>query len=266
MTNETLLNYNLNIKAQLDSITQPFLKAHGLHHFTYQRFLPDGRHISLFNNLEWGDFFLKNLNTDGESFSGFISTLSHTDFDPRLWPRDTSDSLLNAMFTKNVWNGISVYRFVEDGLEAFEFGTLSSNENALQFYLVNLPLLKQFSAFLSLKLHEILYPTDIDCYGAFNKKFGADIVKSKTQQNRRNFGPLKQCYTENGLITFSQQESACLNLLVKGFCAKRIANKLMLSPKTVEEYIAKAKKKAGVHKSSQLTSLLNGDYCWENKF
>lgn len=57
---------------------------------------------------------------------------------------------------------------------------------------------------------------------------------------------------KNNLPNLSKQESECLNLLIRGGTNQTIANKLKISPRTVESYLQNVKNKFNVSKKAEL--------------
>lgn len=55
-------------------------------------------------------------------------------------------------------------------------------------------------------------------------------------------------------LTLSEKEKICVHYLSQGFTLKMIAQKLKISPKTVETYLERAKLKMNCHNKSQLIS------------
>lgn len=67
--------------------------------------------------------------------------------------------------------------------------------------------------------------------------------------------------TEFGVVKISRREAECCLYLLKGLTAKDIAEQMILTPKTVENYIENIKNKIGCSTRSELTqALVDGEF------
>jgi DNA-binding CsgD family transcriptional regulator len=74
--------------------------------------------------------------------------------------------------------------------------------------------------------------------------------------SKENTRKIPQLNDAMNSISFSNQEMNCFQFLVRGMTSKEIAQKMNLSYRTVENYLARAKYKANVTSKSQLIEFL----------
>lgn len=75
----------------------------------------------------------------------------------------------------------------------------------------------------------------------------------------RNTSQDQQLKLNLGSITLTPREQECLEYTVKGFTAKEIAKKLLISPRTVEEYLNQLKVKLAVNTKQQMIQKVLSD-------
>ncbi|MAP24367.1 MAG: hypothetical protein CMM87_02395 [Rickettsiales bacterium] len=251
-----LKNYNSIILDKLKTEIDWFLEKNCIHHFSYQRFYDDGRHLSIFNNTVWSEFYFESLNENSIAFIDNATGLDPTTLNLRLWPTTLSDNVVSALHHYNIWNGASLYQKCPDGLEAWEFAGTKEDTALSNFYLTKQHLLKQFIAYLKPRIEHLINPHDV-----------APVVSSNIS-SLKTYTPKQPIWIEmpeklnciglHGPVTLSSQETKAVFELKKGRSAKQIADTLNLSPKTVEEYLSNIRRKLGVIKNTHILILLEG--------
>ena len=251
-----LKKYNQAILDKLKLEIDWFLKNHGIHHFSYQRFYDDGRHLSIFNNIAWGDFYFESLNENSIAFIDNATGLDPTILNMRFWPTDLSDNVVNALHQYNIWNGVSFYQKCKGGIETWEFAGTKEDTTLSSFYLTKQHLLKQFIAYLKPRIEPLINPHDVEPLPSSNS---SSIQAYTPKQPIWIEAPeTLPCIGLQGPVTLSAQESKAVSELKKGRSAKQIADSLNLAPKTVEEYLSNVRRKLGVIKNTHILILLEG--------
>lgn len=253
-----LKTYNAVISTKLREEVDWFLKKYNLHHFSYQRFYDDGRHLSLFNNLEWSDFYLESLNENSIAFIENTTGLDPTTLNLRLWPTDLKDNVINALHQYDIWNGVSLYQKFDEGVETWEFAGSKEDLSLSNFYLTKQHLLKQFIAYLKPRIETLIYPKNITPIKASNTSHLENYHPSQPIWIETQ--PTLTCIGLRGCVDLSIQETKCVLELKKGLAAKQIASNLSLQPKTVEEYLSNVRRKLGVQKNIHIIIMLQGGH------
>ena len=95
---------------------------------------------------------------------------------------------------------------------------------------------------------------------SLNNNALAALITTAFIMARQISGETFSCNKDKKSITTLQltpREIDCINLLKKAFTVKDMARALSLSPRTVEDYINKIKKKLGCHRKAQILIQLN---------
>jgi DNA-binding CsgD family transcriptional regulator len=69
-------------------------------------------------------------------------------------------------------------------------------------------------------------------------------------------GPTKDSRQTDGRARLTRREIECLHLLASGEQLKRVAHLLGLTPRTVEHYVAAARRKLGARTTTQAVAIL----------
>lgn len=140
------------------------------------------------------------------------------------------------------------------GVHTFGFGT-SHNKSLIHLFLNNLGLVKNFIAFFRKEaslLIEESYKNSIDISSPCGDYFYADTHLDKEMQCIAKAEEMLSEHYKNDLGVLSKREKECLFWLIHGKTGKEIAEKLSLSPRTVESYLEHCKNKLGCYTKSEL--------------
>ena len=200
----------------------------------------------LSKNYHHADIFSANQNHFGE----FV-----------LWDSLTCKGKSNAMLKDAVDFGFQqFFTLIEkdvSGINFYYFASPSTETSMSQLYLSNIDALQAFTKYFKTsvkKSKELSAWHDIKI--TIEKKH-SDIgllVNNKlmsTEENRREF--FNDISARNNFDTrLSNQQINCLHLLAQGFSAKEIAERLNLSRRTVESYLAHVRNIFGCRNSNEL--------------
>jgi DNA-binding CsgD family transcriptional regulator len=167
--------------------------------------------------------------------------------------KDASELNFKHIFTIAEYN--------EQGSDFYHFGTNVSTLSICQNYMNNLDLFKAYIQYFNQKLrgckilraaHDIKFKVD-------NTEVKPLVHKDEqllliTDHEKQDF--MQAIATDK--IKLSKRQLQCAQLLIRGATTKEIAEKIFLSPRTVEEYIGSLKDKFFVrNKAELLVALLN---------
>lgn len=153
------------------------------------------------------------------------------------------------------YNGLVILKNHPDFIEKIEIASSRSNQYSATNLCFNYPeALNRFMLYFKEKgrnlikyayQEKFLIPKVMQYKAPKNKKLYKEFINEiKTKKNHLN--------NKNKEVILSPREYDCLSALSKNKTIKEVASKLNLSPKTVEEYITNAKKKAGCYSRTQL--------------
>lgn len=259
--NISALNYSLDSKEKLSSISEVFLTPLGLTTFGYKRVYEDGRYMFLSTNKEWAQYHYQNIHDHGTFFQTAMNNTCSQEFYRVLWPANANDHFLQSLCHFGMWHGINFYKKGEDYLELWTFSTSVDKENIRQNYINTLKYFEEFISHFNNKAQEIINVREPSKLSKFKDtvSFGANdnlLSNANTYQFLSIRDKMKidkliiKGLTEN--VSLTKRETECGKLLSAGRGTKEIAKALDLSPRTVEFYINSIKEKTGFYSRAQI--------------
>ncbi len=255
------IKYNIENQSKIREICSPLENSFNISLIHYRRFYFNGGLVSLFNHAKWMEVSFENQywysSVLQEKLRGLASESSLT----YLWPtKPINDAVYKGLYEHNLWNGITLYRKLQDCIESYAFATSRDNTNAIAFYLSEMEVLEHFILYFRSKMFPGLLGSVeknilIPC--SFQLPSAGESDKNKVQFFQNT--PINNFYirVEGVDIKLTKREEECLNLLALGMKVKEIAHVLQLSARTVESYIEQARLKTNCNTTSQLLSLHN---------
>lgn len=245
--------------SRLKEICNPLFKT-SIKIFAYFRFFNNGRYIYLCNNLNWIQFCLQNVhNNEGTSLGREIGHVPEDGYHCFLWPTVKTDYLMSALYDFNIWNGLSIFKQRKDSIELWGFAADRQTENMQDFYIENIELLKDFTAFFNMNASDIILPVtnNLAVYRAFKSQ---SYIEEYDQQKINDFikaTPIKKqpIITPTGEIFLSKKELECLNLLASGKNAKQIATSLGAATRTIEKHLEHVRHKIGSNDKASIIKI-----------
>lgn len=231
----------------VNALCHNFFSSLNINFFDYVRYYSDHSYVGLVSDGAWVENFFKNNFKVG-------STLKNSGV--HLWQSYRSNLLIET--ARNDYqhdHGISIFNQGHGYIEYFEFAAPSNNTAILSTYLNNIQLFKNFG-------HWFLYTA---------KKLLDQVEKSPIIIPSNMQGNLVENPSTNSInftnATFkniSPREKQCIEDYLLGNTAKETARKLNLSHRTVEDYLATAKKKLGIHTKRELIKIFNNSWLTQN--
>lgn len=236
---------------QIRPLINPLVDAFGISHFCYFFVTQEGASACLGSHPAWVEHYLYN---DLFLYNPFLKT-------PQLIPEGVffTKSIKNSAYletkkqakTFGIEDSIVLTSKKDGKLQGFSFG-LNPHEKNYALFVNELPLLKRFCFEFERKAEKPLQelasdPIDIRAF------LGNAFYKSEDQfhlgkEKRANF--LAQLKVSVPVL--SKREKECLSLHLRGETAKRIADSLKLSHRTVESYLETIKYKLDCHQKPDL--------------
>lgn len=241
----------------IKDICKPLFQHFGFISFMYQKNFDDGSEIRLGTHADWLVHFFEQEYFQHSVFEGKPSQYKAGQIILNNVP--THGNILSAARDFHIDHAFTLVRPQTDGCEFYFLGSESSNQKSVQLALDNIPLLNRFLLYFKEKSNDIIEKA------AQNKIFlpqkyknlqtmEVHIERLSMQLDKTQFINdihIKHYPLSNGQA-LSRREFQVAEQLVQGFSAKEIANKLFVSPRTVESHIDNLRLKFNCNSRSEL--------------
>jgi DNA-binding CsgD family transcriptional regulator len=265
--NASAYQYGLAVQEQFQAICEPLFKL-GIKFFSYGKAFQDGRYLFLLNDLNYSKAYLALIKDCGEIFTRqmhytqkdqthyYILSAAIDQFDKR------HDPIMHLMYDFNIWNAFLIYKGVQEGfIEAYQFAGERQDVSFSSICLKNIVLLEHFCEYFNEKAQQLIDCTDqrklayyaqqFEFYQASKEDHFTQKIEQFLQETQLQRRLLK---THIGDMPLTKREEQCLYYLSLGKTVKEIARILDLSPRAVEFYVSKLKKKAGLSRNELLVA------------
>lgn len=239
-------HFFLTASGELQELVKP-LKEYGIDYFTYNKHFTDGSRIRLTTHPHQLKAFLENK----------YYLTGNIDANPQLYLNQAAlfSTLQNQHIVEwvranfRIYHGIYILRKSELFTEFFGFATSINNPQIINFYLNNLDFLQKFcDLFMEQGKALITQAEQNKLYHNHNETCGINLYKPENLE--------AQTDTIQFSDQFSPRKLDIIHWLLQGYRAKEIAQKLNISPRTVEEHIADLKTKLDARNIMELIARL----------
>jgi DNA-binding CsgD family transcriptional regulator len=263
LINKGALEFNRSATQTLQSIVEPLFAHTGLTHFSYNKFSPGQRYLTLTLDTHMIEGF---FNGDFDKFI-FFENLKLPKHSKRVvyWDLQKDNDLLQFVRDLNYGHGITILIRHENEIETWSFATDLGNSEMNQLYLNHQTLLENFMISFQDKASQLINNTNQEKFAFYKDNQSLDFsVFDDTHCNHweDSIKANKYPFFVNGqVVKLSQKEFECVKALSEGLCYKSIANKLGMSFRTVETHLNNSKTKLNVYsKEALLVSFKNSSY------
>ena len=241
-------------------LAEPLFLNTQIYNFSYLKFYQNGSLINLTTDINWIDYrFNENIKYN----ILFESELENIQLDKPymyLWPNEIENKLLGALHHFGIWNGCNIFIPSAFQIEVFSFATTVENTNIQSFYANNFNLLNSYIVYFKERIST--YIDDEEPENKISTDIIFPLLKScEIMQPNEHFSswikdkPAKVHLDKNVCLTYKEIE--CYHYLSKGYSLKSIANRLGISPRTVETHINNVKLKTNCQNKDVLLKYLN---------
>lgn len=261
--NRHALDYSKAMIPKMCKLSTPLFDNTKVTNFSYLRFNKDGTILNLTTEEKWIQFRFEQKIKYRILFKDHLTDANYAIPYTYLWPKNTEDVLLRALYQYNIWNGCNIYITHGDYIEVYSFASSTENENMQNFYINNLDLLRHFILFFKeaidntfeIHLKKNLISTDLKLPASNSAKSDKSLT---TYDNLYDRIKVKRVHlTQHFYLTKS--ELSCCAYLMRGDNIKTIAQKTKLSPRTVESHINNAKLKANCSTKAKLIDIISNN-------
>lgn len=256
LNNLSALQFNEECAPIVDALCAPLFMNFGITHFGCIRIFKNGQLLRIANNKEWTrKYFECEFYNDLDIYSMDQVPLNKCHYVPLIGaPFNAHCKALCLEF--NIWNFMLVYERFSTYGDFWFFGTTKENHQIINFYLNNKDLLSHFTFYFKDKANDL-----------FNLNNSSKLISTKIAPLKGE-GKLLNCIEKieeeinsnyfldkrhNGK-SLSKRESECLFFFSQGRTMKETAERMELSPRTVETHINNMKHKFNCHTRGELLS------------
>jgi DNA-binding CsgD family transcriptional regulator len=227
----------------------------GVNHLWYYKITSSGLYSYLGTHTKWNEYCFENAASMIRPFP----CLRHPDLiESGINLMKATEDIQYQSVLETAWEkfkinfNINFTKKTATGIEAFGFGTKFRDLRADQRLLNELPLLHTFIKMFkhnNKKLFQLIDENPIDLSTEFGSLFFERSNEMASSGNRDAF--LRKMGFHD-FFSLTQREIDVLKYLLHGYPASYISENLLVSKKTVENYIANIKWKLGCHTKVQL--------------
>lgn len=237
---------------EINELIKPIDKYFGLDSFNYHKTFNDNSQISLTNQPAWYQHYLSQ-----KLYLQSIFELPAVNYSRSriIWSNiDTHNTILRDAASFGIKHGVTIVEPNHDGFEFYFLGTTIDDSSTINKYLSNFQLVDKFIQNFRIVSHKLFAKL------SKHKTIAEDWLDNSLQFESVNHIDKYSFLAEMYHYQFTSREIECLPLLIKGFTAKQIAEKLNISYRTVEDHINNIKQKLDVRTKNELMNLLVGKF------
>lgn len=232
-THESFKNFISHLKQNLDI------------DFGYMIVFPDNKYYQMIENLDCLKIWSSNIETSSIFCSRNITTFFDSEYNLTIWPEIPSTPSMDIYYNHGIWNGITISKISKNYTELYWFTSSNSQNGWHRFFIRNkLFLLNFISKFNKHKkfLHIPENSNSSTELFKFKQPFDITLPKSEYEQEQSLF--IKYFHNKTFL---SKREIEVLSIIGQGYTYKTAAQKLMISPKTINYHLDNIKNKINIH-------------------
>jgi DNA-binding CsgD family transcriptional regulator len=251
------LEFNEKNAGIVDSLTEPLRENFDITHFGFIRMFENGQLFRIANNPAWSRKYFENeFYNDADIYDMKNIPLQESRF-VILTGAPINPHCQSLCYEFNIWNYMLIYERFETHGDFWFFATTRSNAQIVNFYINNKNLLKHFTLYFKEKACDLLKVNEATpLITTTLSPLDENAQESEDIQNFINEISYHKYYLGGKLSgkSLSKREYECLFFFSQGRTMKEIAEKMKLSPRTVEVHINNIKIKTGCHTRGELIS------------
>ncbi len=231
--------------AYINQISKPLFDRYAIILIDYARIYYDASWLFFTNQsnitqyfFDAGSTFLPYVNIQKQQSFCFVSTLDK--FKVHL------SEIKENFAIDNIFAYIDKQ---EKYVDVYWFGAHRNRPGMINFYVNNLDLIKNYAEYFQDKAQSLIKNAEknkIIIPANMERNYTNAFEKIKRIKNKNEF------YIEDDNVNITPREMECLQLIIKGFSAKMVANKLFLSVRTIETHLDNIKRKLNCTSKEQL--------------
>jgi DNA-binding CsgD family transcriptional regulator len=257
----------LTASPDIDEIIHPLKDAFGVTSIVYQRNFNDGSEIRLSNQPAW----LKHFYEQGYyRVSGFEKHPDQYQSGLVVWSHlSHHQPILTAARSFDIDHGMTLIKKTDDGCEFYFIGTTHNRPYTTNLLLNHQDFLQRFTLYFkeqAVSLLKTAYMQRLTIANKYEHVISDEqgIPFKTTSANFAQALTLKKIHLANNTV-LSGREMSCAKLLLQGMTARGIAERLFISPRTVETHLQHLKQKLNCRTKAELVNQLlrlNLQFVW----
>ncbi len=256
--NVNALDFSRSLVPVMRKIAEPLFINTEITNFSYLKFCSDGSVINLTTDIRWIDYrFAENIKYrilfEKQLEEGIVEKPYMY-----LWPNEIDNKLLGALRANGIWNGCNIYIPKNNQIEVFSFSSSVNNSNIQNFYINNFNFLNKFIIYFMSNINSLHEAEERKNRIITDIQFPCMLTsetKNKYIEQKKIFDLKKVKITSE--LSLSNKEIECCYYLSKGLSIKGIANKMCLSPRTIETHVNHIKLKSNCYTTDLLIEYIH---------
>lgn len=241
-------HFALTSSSDIDQLSKPLREFFGITSFVYVQKFASGKEIRLSNQPDWIKYFYQHELYASSVFEQPWSSYQRTQL---LWSQLTSHQVvLQGARTFNIDHGLTLVRPQSDSCEFYFLGTTPDNSSITSLYFSHLDLIDKFLDYFKEQAGKIIQQAKQQAIILPPSPQAPPLVSAF---DREAF--LQTLHPQRSLL--SPREQDCIQLLVKGYSNKMIAQELQLSTRTIETHLDNIKRKTNSPNKAALLRYLH---------
>jgi DNA-binding CsgD family transcriptional regulator len=227
----------------MKKLSAPLENFLGINHFWYYRISNQGNYSFIGSHTAWSEFCIDQNMVFSFECLRHPSILGQGISLMKSAEMEYQNVLQTAWEKFNINFNLNIISKTSEGLEAFGFGSRYNDPKSDERVINQLPLLKVFIKTFKenyKNLFLLLEENQVDISSKFGPRFYESNKEIFSIGSREDF---LHGMGYGGLLSLTRREKEILKLVAEGYPASYIAEELSLSPRTVENYIARIKDK-----------------------
>ena len=244
--------HNEAILDKYSDICSPLQKYFDINVFGYMKVFDNGEYLSLTNDLKWQEFAFNNIVENSKVFQSAANQVEENNYTKFIWPNKLLDSTFEALYSFNIWNGLTAFKRKENYVESWAFTSNRNNSKIQEFFIQEFATLEYFINYFNIVAKDIISTDDKKRMASFiiPKVQVESPYKHLTDSFIRSLRIDRFHYSKSDYLT--PKEFLCLSHMSTGKTTKEIARDMGISYRTVESHIQDVKLKTSINCRSGL--------------
>lgn len=240
--------------SKMQRICEPLQNFLGINYFTYHSLSSEGAWCPIVSRLDWADYY-----TESELYlqDPFLVHPRSYQSGAVMWhtlPDPYQQEILKYAGEKfDMAHGMILIEKGTDSCDFFGFTAPKSHGQIYSTYLNDLPLLKKFCQYFKEEMAPVIRMAQhdpVDLSGLKGEAFESHSCPFQSEHKPKNL--FLKCIGAEPPIKLSRREGECLSLYLDDARMIDVAQKLDLSIRTVEAYLASIKSKLDCSNKAEL--------------
>jgi LuxR family transcriptional regulator, quorum-sensing system regulator SolR len=241
-----------SLSNEVEALCRPLFRNTQITSFNIVREYYDGKRLSLSNRADWLEYHFKEKYYL-ECYKKYRPVYDSNFIFADQLPEDPM--IFDARNKFDIWHVFTIRSVRRKYIEFYHFSTDHENPEIINWYVNNIPLLKQFTLYFIDHGRMLLDSAKPDILiGEKNLAFDQGTLLRQEVSRVSEELKIKRWfpYRLNDKLWLNSREIDVLKKLLIGETSKVIARELLISPRTVEVHIRNIKSKFGCHTKSDL--------------